>query len=187
MLKKFSFFGLLFLGIGFIFAVIVGIFILPDNSHIDNVKINVANQLPKKPAKVTKVIDGDTIRVLINNKEETVRLIGIDSPEVLDERKPIQCFGIEASDKAKEVLTGKIITLEPDATQGERDEYGRLLRYVFLDNLNFNELMLDEGYAREYAFKGRSYKYRTEFIQAEKKAREKKICLWADRVCDLKN
>ncbi len=131
-------------------------------------------------AKVMKVVDGDTIKVLINNKEDIVRLIGIDSPEVLDERKPVQCFGKQASDKAKEILTGKIITLESDLTQGDRDEYGRLLRYVFLqDGTNFNKFMISEGYAHEYTFKGNSYKYQSEFVQAQKKAREENKGLWS--------
>lgn len=130
-------------------------------------------------AQVLKVIDGDTIRVLINNKEDTVRLIGIDSPEIVDERKPVQCFGKESSGKAKEVLNGKAIILESDSTQSDRDEYGRLLRYVFLDSLNFNKLMISEGYAREYTFKGRSYKYQAEFVRMEKEARESKKGLWS--------
>lgn len=129
-------------------------------------------------AQVMKVVDGDTIRVLIDNKEDTVRLIGIDSPEVLDDQKPVQCFGKEASDRAKKVLTGKKISLEFDPTQGDRDEYQRLLRYVFVDDLSFNKLMISEGYAREYTFKGRVYKYQSEFIQAEKKAKENNKGLW---------
>jgi micrococcal nuclease len=133
----------------------------------------------KTLAKVSKVIDGDTIKVLIEGKEETIRLIGIDSPEVLDERKPVQCFGKEASNKAKEILNGKTIILESDPTQGDRDEYGRLLRYIFLEEgTNFNEFMINEGYAHEYAFKGNPYKYQSEFIQAEKRARKENKGLW---------
>lgn len=133
----------------------------------------------RETARVARVVDGDTIRVLLNNKEETIRLIGIDSPEVLDERKPVQCFGKEASIKAKEILTGKTIVLESDPTQGERDRYGRLLRYVFLGDLNFNKSMISLGYAREYAFKGSAYKYQAEFIQAERDAVGKNRGLWA--------
>ncbi|OGH16869.1 MAG: hypothetical protein A3C22_02355 [Candidatus Levybacteria bacterium RIFCSPHIGHO2_02_FULL_37_10] len=133
----------------------------------------------KEAAKVIKVIDGDTVMVLMNNKEEVVRLIGIDTPEVLDERKPVQCFGKQASDKAKEVLNGKIIELEDDSTQSNRDEYGRLLRYILLNNLNFNKLMIDGGFAREYTFKNNFYKHQSEFTKAEKKARESKIGLWS--------
>lgn len=129
--------------------------------------------------KVIEVVDGDTIKVLMNNKEETVRPIGIDTPEVADPRIPVQCFGVEASNKAKELLTGKNVILESDATQGERDKYGRLLRYVFLeDGTNFNKLMIEEGYAHEYTYKDNQYKYRNEFIEKEKEARENKRGLW---------
>jgi len=173
------------------FAILVGVFVLLSSSNSKQNKI--AQSLPtnkqafttKETAKILRVVDGDTIKVLINNKEETVRLIGIDSPEVLDEKKSVQCFGKEASAKAKEVLTGKTITLESDPTQGERDEYGRLLRYVFLaDGTNFNEFMISEGYAREYTFKGNSYGYQSEFKNAEKKALKSKKGLWADDICD---
>lgn len=171
-----------------IFIFLAGGFVLLNNSSLNsNIKQNkivrsspIKNQasVSRETAKVSKVVDGDTIKVLINNQEDTVRLIGIDSPEIVDEKKPAQCFGKEASSKAKEVLTGKAIVLESDSTQGKRDEYGRLLRYVFLDNLNINKFMISEGYAREYTFKGKIYKYQSEFIQAEKKARIGNRGLW---------
>jgi len=130
-------------------------------------------------AKVTRVVDGDTVKVLIDNKEDTVRLIGIDAPETVDPKKPVQCFGQEASNEAKEILTGKTVILESDSTQADRDEYGRLLRYIFLeDGTNVDEFMISEGYAREYTFKGNFYKYQSEFIQAQQKAREENKGLW---------
>lgn len=135
--------------------------------------------------RVVKVIDGDTINVDINGKVETLRLIGIDTPETVDPRKPVQCFGIEASNKAKGVLNGQSVRLEADNTQGERDKYNRLLRYVFLlDGTNFNKLMISEGYAHEYTYQSNPYKYQTEFKQAEKEARENKRGLWADNACE---
>ncbi|MEK7450833.1 MAG: thermonuclease family protein [Patescibacteria group bacterium] len=136
------------------------------------------------PYKTVWVIDGDTIKVLINNKEETIRLIGIDTPEVVDPRKPVQCFGIEASNKAKEILQSRMVLLEPDAASGDVDQYHRLLRYVFLeDGTNFNKLMIEKGYAHEYTYKDNQYKYRNEFIEKEKEARENKRGLWADNAC----
>ncbi len=159
-----------------IFAIfLVGVFVLLVQPSPPNNQASIVGEA----VKVIRVVDGDTIKVLINNKEDTVRLIGIDSPEIVDERKPVQCFGKEASDKAREVLTGKKIILESDSTQGERDGYERLLRYVFLeDGTNFDKLMIDQGYAREYTFKGSVYKYQSEFIQAEKEAKESRVGLW---------
>lgn len=157
------------------FAILIGVFVLLSQSFP---KDNQASSV-REAAKVLKVVDGDTIKILINNKEETVRLIGIDAPEMEDENKSAQCFGKEASAKAKKILIGKSITLESDSTQGERDEYGRLLRYVFLDSLSFNKFMIKDGYAYEYTFKGNFYRYQSEFIQAEKEARKNKMGLWS--------
>lgn len=96
----------------------------------------------------------------------------------------MECFGIEASNKAKEILTGKSVRLEADNIVGERGRYGRLSRYIFLeDGTNFNKMMISEGYAYEYTYNS-SYKYQDEFKQAEKEARETKRGLWCDGVCE---
>lgn len=132
---------------------------------------------------VVKVVDGDTIKVDINGTTETLRLIGINTPETVDPRKPVECFGIEASNRAKELLTNKKVRLESDSSQGERGIYGRLLRYVWLeDGTFFNKQMIIDGYANEYTY-NTPYKYQNEFKQAEKEARENKRGLWADDAC----
>jgi len=136
---------------------------------------------------VLKVVDGDTLDVNIQGKVERLRLIGIDTPETVDPRKPIQCFGKEASDKAKELLIGKSVGLEIDESQGERDKYGRLLRYVFLpDGTNFNLYMISEGYAHEYTY-DEAYKYQVEFKQAEAEARNTQKGLWSPETCIVNN
>ncbi|MGI5841456.1 MAG: thermonuclease family protein [Patescibacteria group bacterium] len=143
------------------------------------------DSIETKPAfyQVKRVIDGDTIQVDIDGKTETVRLIGIDSPETVDPRQPVQCFGKEASDKAKEVLLGKKVSLESDPSQGDLDVYQRQLRYIFLeDGTSFNKMMIEEGYAHEYTYNA-PYKYRDEFIEAEKKAQSLKKGLWAEDAC----
>ena len=133
---------------------------------------------------VTQVVDGDTIKVLMNNQTETIRLIGLDTPETVDPRKAVQCFGQEASNKAKELLTGKMVTLEADSTQGERDKYDRLLRYAFLeDGTLFNKLMISEGYAHEYTYGSNPYKYQADFQAAEVEARENNRGLWSAETC----
>lgn len=149
-------------------------------------------ELPTKPAIednknlviVTKVIDGDTINVGINGKTETLRLIGIDTPETVDPRKPVQCFGKEASNHAKQILSGKLVKLEADPTQGERDKYKRLLRYIFLENgENFNLRLIAEGFAHEYTY-DLPYKYQFQFKEAEREAREQGLGLWNPNACD---
>lgn len=95
---------------------------------------------------VTKVIDGDTIVLNIKWKNETIRLIGLDTPETVDPRKPVQCFGEQASDEAKKILAGKSVRIETDPSQGERDKYGRLLAYIYVANDSLNvDLDADRG------------------------------------------
>lgn len=131
---------------------------------------------------VTKVIDGDTIDVAIDGKKETVRLIGIDAPETFGSRKSLQCFGEQSSAFARNLLTGKQVVLEKDETQGERDKYQRLLRYIFLNGKNINQFMIEEGYSYEYTYQT-PYKYQGAFKEAENQARESKRGLWADDAC----
>ncbi len=132
---------------------------------------------------VIKVVDGDTMDVNIDGKIERLRLIGIDTPETVDPRKEVQCFGKEASNKAKELLEGKFVTLEFDDTQSERDKYKRLLVYVFFpDGTNFNKYMIEEGYAYEYTYDS-SYKYQSEFKQAQIESRNKYKGLWNPSTC----
>ena len=160
-----------------------------DSAEKDNFaeSVNQAKSTQNNLYKVVKVIDGDTVAIEINGKKEAIRLIGINTPETVDPRKPVECFGIEASNKAKEILTGKSVKLETDSIVGERDKYGRLLRYIFLeDGTNFNKMMISEGYAYEYTYNS-PYKYQDEFKQAEKEVRENKKGLWADDVCEKNN
>ena len=135
-------------------------------------------------ATIIRVVDGDTIAVSVNGKNETVRIIGIDTPEVVNPRKTVECFGKEASDIANVTFeNNKTVLLESDSTQGERDKYQRLLRYVWIDDVtDFGKLMIDNGYASEYTY-DLPYKYQNIYQQAEKAAREAKKGLWADDAC----
>lgn len=134
--------------------------------------------------KVVDVVDGDTIKADIRGKIETIRLLGIDTPETVDPRKPVQCFGKAASDKMKNFVQGKNVILIDDSTQGNRDKYSRLLRYVYLpDSVRtfVNGEMVKQGYAFSY----REYptKYLEKFNNFEKHAREHYLGLWGS--CDL--
>lgn len=188
MISKTKFPLILVLAILFIAA---SIYFSSDNkTEFDNSQnTETANQTELKQDnlyKIIRVIDGDTIIVEINSRKEKIRLLGINTPESVDPRRPVECFGIEASDKAKEILAGGNVRLETDSTASEKDKYGRLLRYVFLeDGTNFNRMMISEGYAYEYTY-DLPYKYQSEFKQAEKEARENKKGLWADGVCEKK-
>ena len=133
---------------------------------------------------VVEVVDGDTIKINISGTKTTLRLIGIDTPETKDPRKPVQCFGQEASNKAKELLSSKKVRIEKDSTQGEIDKYGRMLAYVYRDDgLFYNKYMIEHGYAHEYTY-NIPYKYQVEFKVAEKYARENQLGLWSPTTCN---
>jgi len=134
---------------------------------------------------VVKVVDGDTFSVDIDGVVQTIRLIGLDTPETVHPSKPVECFGQEASNKAKQILSGQKVELEQDPTQGELDKYGRLLAYTYLENGTlFNKMMIEEGYGFEYTY-NIPYKYQSEFQLAEDQARILKKGLWADGACDV--
>lgn len=145
----------------------------------------------REEAKVVKVIDGDTITVLLHGKTETVRVIGIDTPETVDPRKSIECFGVAASNRAKQLLASQTVMLESDSTQGDRDSYQRLLRYVWINSstssaqnwqIDYGLETIREGFAHEYTYQI-PYKYQNEYKQAQSEAQKKKKGLWADNAC----
>jgi micrococcal nuclease len=129
--------------------------------------------------KVTEVVDGDTIKV---STIGTLRLIGIDTPETRDPRKPVQCFGKEASNKAKELLSGKKIYLEYDPAN-KIDKYGRTLAYVYReDGLFYNAEMIKQGYAHSYV--QFPHPRLDEFNTYQQEARENNRGFWATNTCN---
>ncbi len=142
-----------------------------ENDSIDNSQVNGLN------GKVMNVVDGDTIDIQFENgKEERVRLVLVDTPETKHPTKPVQPFGPEASAFTKEMLTGKNVQVELDVQ--ERDQYGRILAYVYIDGKMFNELLLEKGLARVAVFPPNT-RYVDEFYAIQKKAQEAKLGIWS--------
>lgn len=188
----------------FLSILIIGLILLLIKSLVDERKESIlienkieilqsrTDNLPTKPITpiidselflVTKIIDGDTLIININDKEESVRLIGVDTPEIKDSQKTVQCFGNEASEKAKQLMENQKVKLEADTSQNDRDIYNRLLRYVYLeDGTLVNKKLIEEGFGFEYTYKI-PYKFKTEFKEAQKMAKSKKVGLWADGIC----
>lgn len=132
---------------------------------------------------VDRVIDGDTIKVMIDGQDVTVRLIGMNTPETVKPNSPIECFGPESSDFAKQVLTGQRVTLEFDDTQGTTDRYGRTLAYVWLEGADgslrlFNWDSIAAGYAFERQYGSTPYAWKEEFADAAARARSAGAGLW---------
>lgn len=137
----------------------------------------------KKMFKVVEVVDGDTIKVNVRGKIESVRLLAIDTPETKDPRKPVQCFGNEATKKMSSFVAGKFVKLVDDRSQGNRDKYSRLLRYIYLQDGTFvNAEMVKQGYA--FSYKQYPTRFLEQFNKYERQAREKNLGLWGS--CPIK-
>jgi micrococcal nuclease len=120
-----------------------------------------------------RVIDGDTIEL---DGGERVRLIGVDTPETVDPRRPVQYFGREASAFTRRMVEGKAVRLEHD--QETLDHYGRTLAYVYLQDGTFlNAEILRQGYG--HAYTRFPFRYQQQFVQLEREARENGRGLWA--------
>jgi endonuclease YncB( thermonuclease family) len=127
---------------------------------------------------VHRVVDGDTIEL---ENGEKVRYIGINTPESVDPRQGVECFGRDASEYNRELVEGKKVRLEKDIS--ERDKYGRLLRFVYLENgTSVNEKLVREGYAYASAYPPDITK-QTIFREAERQARNEKVGLWNENTC----
>ena len=131
----------------------------------------------KTKCEVIRVVDGDTIVVNYKGSEEKVRLIGIDTPESVhpNENKNTE-EGIETSNYTKQRLEGKIIEIELDVQ--ERDKYGRILAYVYIDGEMYNKELLKIGYAKIATYPP-NIKYVDDFTEIQKQARKNKVGLWS--------
>lgn len=129
-------------------------------------------------AEVVSVVDGDTIKVRVDGKTETVRLIGIDTPETKKPGTPIQCWGVEATKAATKLLKGATVTLTTDKVAGNRDRWGRMLRYVSVKGRDVGQVLLQGGHARSYAYKNQKYSKRSLYEKVEYVSKRENRGLW---------
>ncbi len=126
---------------------------------------------------VVRVVDGDTFVINYNGKNEKVRLIGVDTPESVHPNAEKNTeFGNQVSNFSKKMLTGKQVQIELDVEQ--RDKYGRLLVYAYIDGQMYNKILLEKGYAKIATYPP-NVKHVEEFTALQKQARENKVGLWA--------
>ncbi|MFP3091343.1 thermonuclease family protein [Treponema sp. TIM-1] len=165
--------------------------LIPEEPRPPLYRVNVAElalsaeaELPRMvPAEVIDHVDGDTVRVRIQNAPdqvgpvETIRLIGVDTPETVHPSKPVERFGKEASNFTREGLLGKSVYLAFDWDL--RDRYGRLLAYIYTgDGRCFNAFLIREGYG--FAYTRFPFQFMEEFRTLERQARDEKRGLWGD-------
>jgi micrococcal nuclease len=142
--------------------------------------------------RVTHVVDGDTVDVrFADGHEDTVRLLGVDTPEVRAENDPAEFEGVPdteagrdclrrhgdaASAYAEETLAGREVTLRFDAAAGRRGGYDRLLAYVVVDGRSVNAALLERGHARLY---DSTFRERDRYASLEADAREDGRGVWS--------
>ncbi len=175
-------------GLGLIFLIFLGgaLFVFDDNTKwktldsffTNNFFSQEENSKQSDLVRVARIVDGDTIEL---ENGEKVRYIGINTPESVKTNTPIQCMAKEASARNKELVEGKLIRLEKDVS--DRDRYGRLLRYIYLEDGTFvNDILVREGYARALTFPP-DVAFAENFKQSEREAREAQRGLWTQDAC----
>jgi endonuclease YncB( thermonuclease family) len=150
------------------------------NASNRSIKITSNNAVlaNKMNATVISVVDGDTVKVRVNGQEETIRLLLVDTPETVHPNKPVQPFGKEASNYLKSLLpSGKTVSIELDVS--ERDKYGRLLAYLYVDGKMVNELLLQKGLARVAYVYVPNTRYVDTFRDIQRTAQEQGIGIWS--------
>ena len=129
-------------------------------------------------ATVVRPVDGDTVVVRVNGAEESVRFIGIDTPESVSQQRPVECFGPEAKHRTAELLpAGTRVRLERDIEA--RDAYDRLLAYITRvdDGVLVNLLLVAEGYAESAPF-APNLAHQAELDRAQADAQANQRGLW---------
>ncbi len=159
--------------VGALLLIIVCVWIY--SSRASSLPINID---PNLYYPVTYVVDGDTFKAHVDGRDITVRLLGINTPETVDPRKPVECYGPEASAEAKSLLIGKKVELIFNPDREAHDKYGRYLLFAYRDDgLFVNDFLIREGYAYEYTV-GTPYRFQKQFRDIEKQAKEAEKGLW---------
>lgn len=124
-------------------------------------------------------VDGDTIAVRMNGHNETIRFIGVDTPETHKPNTPVQCYGPAAAAFTKNTIGNQQVRLALDPKSSNRDRYDRLLRYVYLpDGTLVNEKLIEQGYGFYYPYF--PFTKSSEFARAERDAQAAHRGLWGN-------
>ncbi len=133
---------------------------------------------------VSHVVDGDTVDAQDANGTIRIRLLGVNTPESVDPRRPNECYGKEASAYVKSVLQNRQVSIALDPQKPTMDDYGRVLAYVFRDDgLFVNKDLITKGFGYEYTYHKEVYKYQQDFKQAQSVAQKGGAGLWSANTC----
>ncbi len=140
--------------------------------------ICINNVYAKDSVKLSKCVDGDTFKAIIDEKEYIIRMLSIDTPESVKDKNNIEYYGIESSNyTCKKLTKAKKIELEYDPKSDKFDKYDRLLAWVFIDNKLLQEELIEKGYAK-IAYMYDDYKYNDLLKEKQEIASSKNIGVW---------
>lgn len=165
-------------------AIILSLFFISGFSNIDSSEFVISKPAQPGYYKVIEVPDGDTIVVNMDDRDERVRLIGVDTPETIKPNSPVECYGKEASNFLRSMLYGQEVKLEADPINQNRDRYERLLRYVYYKDQLINKEIIKQGYG--FAYLSFPFTKAEEFRLAQVSARQAEIGVWGGN-CHINN
>lgn len=153
------------------------------------IRVQNTSSTPTHPtnATVIRVADGDTLEAQMDGASSTikVRFLGVNTPETVDPRRAVECFGKEASAFTKQLLEGKRVLLKEDPQADNIDKYGRSLRNIFLeDGTDVNALLVRDGYAYAYVSFPQDKRRKAELKRLQEEAKLAKRGLWNPSTCD---
>lgn len=164
---------------------------VPSNAADETVQIFFSGSTTRGvPATVLRVVDGDTLdaKIEATGEEVKVRFLGMNTPESVDPRRPVQCFGKEASHHTKDLVEGRKVLLVDDPKADDRDKYGRWLRNIVRveDNLDVNATLVAQGYANAYLSFPLDAKRKAQIRALEQEAKTNERGLWSPETCEGK-
>jgi endonuclease YncB( thermonuclease family) len=160
-----------------VFLLVLLIVVISQSGWLKNTPATLQQNQPGQYS-INHFIDGDTIAVNMNGSIETVRMIGVDTPETHKPNTPVQCYGPQATDFTKTLIGQSSVRLQADPLDTNRDRYGRLLRYVYLPDGRLVETeLINNGYG--FAYTQFPFQKSAEFMANEEAAKGAKKGLWA--------
>lgn len=165
--------------------IIMFLFLMPLNVFAKTIGTHV------ETVTLSKCVDGDTARFMLNKEEIKVRFLAIDTPESVHPTKAVEAYGKDASEYTCKMLTNaEKIELEYDPKSDEKDKYGRVLAWIYVDDELLQNNLIKVGYAKVAYLYG-DYLYTTMLKTSEKEAKDSKLGIWSDEevteVVDVKD
>lgn len=140
--------------------------------------ISINHVYAKEKVIFSDCVDGDTFKILINDEKYTVRMLAIDTPESVHPQKEVEFYGKESSEyTCNKVKNASIIEIEYDPNEDQKDNFGRLLVWVFVDGELLQKNLIEKGYAK-LAYLYDEYKYTSELEKVQELASAKNIGIW---------